>query len=176
MKKISFLVISLLFLGAFTAGAADTRVAFVDLQKALNQSAEGKAAKEKITGKVKEYEGVIDKRQQELKKLKEDLEKQAVLLSEDARGAKERDYQQKLKDFQRFTKDVQEELQQQDSEHTNRIIEKLVGLIQEIGKREGFDLVLERNSGGIIYGAEKVDLTDAVLKEFDARFQKAQGK
>lgn len=176
MKKMSFLVISLLLLGAFTAGAADTRVAFVDLQKALNQSAEGKAAKEKITGKVKEYEGVIDKRQQELKKLKEDLEKQAVLLSEDARAAKERDYQQKLKDFQRFTKDVQEELQQQDSEHTNRIIEKLVGLIQEIGKREGFDLVLERNSGGIIYGAEKVDLTDVVLKEFDARFQKTQGK
>jgi outer membrane protein len=176
MKKLSVLFFSLLLLGAVAAQGADTRIAFVDLQKALNLSAEGKAAKEKITGKVKEYEGVIDKRQQEQKKLKDDLEKQSALLSEDARAAKERDYQQTLKDFQRFTKDVQEELQQQDSEHTNRIIEKLVSLIQEVGKREGYELVLERNSGGIIYGAEKVDLTDLVLKEFDARFQKTQGK
>lgn len=176
MKKMSVLFFSLLLLGAVAAQGADTRIAFVDLQKALNLSAEGKAAKEKITGKVKEYEGVIDKRQQELKKLKDELEKQSALLSEDARAAKERDYQQKLKDFQRFTKDVQEELQQQDSEHTNRIIEKLVNLIQEVGKREGYDMVLERNSGGIIYGAEKVDLTDLALKEFDARFQKSQGK
>ncbi len=178
MKKVLILTLSLslFFCGTLAASAAETKVGFVDLQKALNLSAEGKAAKEKITAKVKEYESVIDTRQQELKKLKEDLEKQAVLLSPEARDAKERDYQQKLKEFQRFTKDVQEELQQQDSDHTNRIIEKLVNLVQEIAKRDGYDLVVERNSGGIVYGADKVDLTDTVLKEFDARFQKAAGK
>ena len=178
MRKFSVLVLSILLCAglATAAVAADTKIAFVDLQKALNLSAEGKAAKEKITAKVKDYEGTIDKRQQELKKLKDDLEKQAVLLSEEARAAKERDYQAKLKDFQRFTKDVQDELQQQDADHTNRIIEKMVSLIQEVGKREGYDLIIERNSGGVVYGADKVDLTDLILKEFDARFKKESGK
>jgi outer membrane protein len=176
MKKVLVLALSLVLLGAFSATAAESKIGFVDLQKALNLSAEGKAAKEKISAKVKDYEADIDKRQQDLKVLKEDLEKQSVLLSPEARDAKERDYQQKLKEFQRFTKDVQDELQQQDSDHTNRIIEKLVKVVQEMGKREGYDLIIERNSGGVIYGADKADLTATVLKEFDARYQKTKGK
>lgn len=176
MKKVLVLALSLLLLGAFSASAAETKIGFVDLQKALNLSAEGQAAKAKISAKVKDYEKVINKKQEELKTLKADLEKQAVVLSPDARDAKERDYQQKLKDFQRYTKDVQDELKQQDSDHTNRIIEKLVNLVKEIGKREGYDLIVEANSGGVIYGADKVDLTDTLLKEFDAQFKKTQGK
>ena len=176
MKRLTAVLLALLFFGVTGAQAADLKIGFIDLQKALNVSAEGKAAKEKITAKVKEYEGVIEKRQQELKKLKDDLEKQAVLLSEDARGAKERDYQQKLKDFQRFTKDIQDELQQQDSDFTGQIIEKIVSLVQEIGQRDGYQMILERSSGGIIYGADSVDLTEVVLKEFDARYQKSQTK
>lgn len=178
MKKLLVLALSLSLLvgGVLSASAAESKIGFVDLQKALNLSMAGKAAKEKISGKVKEYEGVIDKRQQELKKLKDELEKQSVLLSTDARAAKERDYQQKLKEFQRFTKDVQDELQQQDTDHTNTIIGELVKLVQEIGKRDGYDLVVERNSGGVIYGADKIDLTEQVLKEFDAQYQKSQAK
>ena len=176
MKKVLVLLLSLILLGAVTAQAAETKIGFIDLQKALNVSAAGKAAKEKITAKVKEYESVIDKRQQDLKKLKDELEKQSVLLSDEARAAKERDYQQKLKEFQRFTKDVQDELQQADSDHTNRIIEKIINLVQEVGKRDGYDLILEKSSGGVVYGSERVDLTEKVLKEFDARFQKEQGQ
>ena len=176
MKKLSVLLLTLLLLGAVSAQAADSKIAFVDLQKALNMSVAGKEAKEKITGKVKEYEAIIDKRQKELKKLKDELEKQSVLLSDEARSAKERDYQQKLKEFQRFTKDVQDELKQQDSDYTNRIIEKIVNLVQEVGKREGYDLVLERSSGGIVYGADRIDITDQVLKEFNAQYQKEQAE
>ena len=75
MKRLSVVVLSLLLFGAVSVQAADTKIGYVDLQKALNVSIEGKAAKEKITVKVKEYETVIDKRQQELKKLKDELEK-----------------------------------------------------------------------------------------------------
>jgi outer membrane protein len=176
MKRLSVLLLTLLLLGAVSAQAADSKIAFIDLQKALNLSVAGKAAKEKITGKVKEYEAIIDKRQKELKKLKDELEKQAVLLSDEARSAKERDYQQKLKEFQRFTKDVQDELKQQDSDYTNRIIEKIVDLVQKVGKQEGYDMVLERNSGGIVYGSDRIDITDQVLKEFNAQYKKEQAE
>ena len=176
MKKVLLLAFALLLCGAFTATAAETKIGVVDLQKALNLSAEGKAAKEKISSKVKDYETVINKQQAELKSLKEDLEKQSAVLSPEARDSKEHDYQQKLKEFQRYTKDVQDELQQQDSEHTNRIIDKLVKLVQEVGKRDGYDLIVERNSGGVIYAGDKVDITDVVLKEFDTRFKASPSK
>lgn len=168
MKRFVGALLAVLLLAA-PAFAADTKIGYVDLQKALNTSEAGKAAKERISKKVKEYEGTIDTRQKEIKKLKEELEKQAMLLSEDARAAKERDYQQKVKEFQRFTKDIQEELQQKDNDFTKQILEELFKVIKEVGEKEGFTLILEQSESSILYADEKVNLTDKVIKAFDAK-------
>lgn len=168
MKRFVGALLTVLLL-ATPALAADNKIGYVDLQKALNTSEAGKAAKERISKKVKEYEGTIDSRQKEIKKLKEELEKQAMLLSEEARGAKERDYQQKVKEFQRFTKDIQEELQQKDADFTKQILEELFKVIKEVGEKEGYTLILEQSESSILYADEKVNLTDKVIKAFDAK-------
>ncbi|MDT8440419.1 MAG: OmpH family outer membrane protein [Desulfuromonadales bacterium] len=149
--------------------AEDLKIGYVDLQKALNLSTAGKMAKEKIKSKVETYDAEVQLRQQELQKLKEDLEKQAMLLSEEARNAKERDYQQKLKEYQRFTKDIQEELQQTDADLTRKILEDLLKVVQEVGKQQGYTLVLEKTESSLVYADSKIDMTDAVIKAFDAK-------
>lgn len=168
MKRIVGALLTILLFAA-PALAVENKIGYVDLQKALNTSEAGKAAKERISKKVKEYEGTIDTRQKEIKKLKEELEKQAMLLSEDARGVKERDYQQKVKEFQRFTKDIQEELQQKDNDFTKQILEELFKVIKEVGEKEGYTLILEQSESSILYADEKVNLTDKVIKAFDAK-------
>jgi len=168
MKKLVLFILIAIALTVSPAIADAAKVGVVDLQKALNLSKAGKEAKSRITEKVKEVEGKIEKQQSELKALKEELEKQAVLLSADARATKERDYQQKLKDFQRYTKDRQEELQQLDAQYTNQIVEKLLNMAQEMAKKEGFDILLERGSGGVIYNAEAIDLTEKLIAASDA--------
>lgn len=168
MKKLLLFILVAVVFAVNPAFADATKIGIVDLQKALNVSAAGKEAKAKITEKVKEFEGKIEAQQAELKSLKDELEKQAVLLSDEARSTKERDYQQKLKDFQRFTKDRQEELQQLDAQYTNQIVEQLLETAEEIAKNEGYDLLLERGSGGVIYGSDAIDLTDKVIAASDA--------
>ena len=169
MKRLIGLTLIMLLTSAGAALAAETKIGFVDLQKALNLSVAGKGAKEKISGKVKEYETLVESRQEELRKLKEELEKKALLLSESARADKERDYQQKLKEFQRFTKDIQEELQQKDNDFTKQILEELFKVIKEVGEKEGYTLVLEQSESSILYADEKINLTDKVIKAFDAK-------
>ena len=168
MKKLVLFVLVVFALAVSPVAADAAKVGFVDLQKALNLSKAGKDAKSKISDKVKEFEGKIEGQQKELKALKDELEKQAVLLSPEARATKERDYQQKLKDFQRYTKDRQEELQQLDAQFTNQIVEKLLEMAGELAKKDGFDLLLERGSGGVIYGSEAIDLTDKLIAAADA--------
>ena len=51
--------------------AAETRIAYVDLQRALNQCRAGKDAKDKIKRKYDGYERELSSRQRELKGLKE---------------------------------------------------------------------------------------------------------
>ncbi len=149
--------------------AQDQKIGYVDLQKALNLSSAGKAAKEKIKAKVQGYDVEVQQRQEELKKLKEDLEKQAMLLSEEARNAKERNYQQKVKDYQRFTKDIQETLQQTDADLTRKILEKILKIVKEVGKSEGYSIVLEKTESSLVYADESMDITDEVIKAFDTQ-------
>ena len=164
-----FLILTLVCVGLVAAPvmAQAQKIGFVDLQKALNLSAAGKEAKEKIKAKVQGYDAEVQSRQEELKKLKDDLEKQAMLLSEDARNNKERDYQQKVKDYQRFTKDIQETLQQTDADLTRKILESLLKVVQDVGKKQGYTLVLEKTESSIVYADEKIDITDAVIESFD---------
>lgn len=172
MKRTLWLVPMLLLLTTLSVSAAEVKLGYIDLQKALNNCEAGKAAKDKIGVKVKEYETVIDQRQKELKKLKDDIEKQALLLSEEARGAKERDYQQKLKDFQRFTKDIQEELQQRDADFTKSILDDMTKIIAEVGAKDGYTIILEKTESAVLYADDGVDLTDKIIKAYDASRKK----
>lgn len=169
MKRLMLLVMVVSLLAAAPAVmAADAmKVGYVDLQKALNLSSAGKAAKEKMKAKFKDYDANVQKKQDELKKLKEDLEKQAMLLSAEARASKERDYQQKVKDYQRLTKDIQEELQQADADYTRKILEEIFKVVQQIGKQEGYTLVFEKTESSILYASDGIDMTDRVIQAFD---------
>jgi outer membrane protein len=167
MKKLVVLVLVGLGLIAAPVMAQAQKIGYVDLQKALNLSAAGKEAKEKIKAKVQGYDAEVQQRQEELKKLKEDLEKQAMLLSEEARNAKERDYQQKVKDYQRFTKDIQETLQQTDADLTRKILESLLKVVQDVGKKSDYTIILEKTESSLVYADESIDITDQVIKAFD---------
>lgn len=167
MKRLVLVAILLTFIAVPAAVAADMKVGYVDLQKALNMSAAGKAAKEKMKAKFKDYDVEVQKKQDELKKLKDDLEKQAMLLSAEARAAKERDYQQKVKDYQRLTKDIQEELQQTDADYTRKILEDIFKVVQQIGKQENYTMILEKTESSILYASDGIDMTDRVIQSFD---------
>lgn len=167
MKRLVLVAILLTFIAVPAAVAADMKVGYVDLQKALNMSAAGKAAKEKMKAKFKDYDVEVQKKQDELKKLKDDLEKQAMLLSAEARAAKERDYQQKVKDYQRLTKDIQEELQQTDADYTRKILEDIFKVVQQIGKQENYTMILEKTESSILYASDGIDMTDRVIQAFD---------
>jgi len=172
MKRMVGLILVGLLAMATSSFAAGEKIGFVDLQKALNFSQAGKAAKETISKKVKDYEGTIEGKKAELQKLKDELEKQAVLLSEQARAEKERDYQQKLKDFQRFTKDIQEELQRSDADYTRQILEKVLKVIAEMGKAQGYTVILEKSESSLLYADDQIDMTDAVIKAYDEQHKK----
>jgi len=150
-----------------TVFAADIKMGYVEMQRALNSSEAGKEAKEQLAARLKNYQEQINVKQDELKRLKDDLEKQGMLLSDAARANKEKDYQQKLKEFQRFTKDAQDELQQRDEEFTRKILEGMEKVIQEYGRKHGYTFIFVRNEN-MLFVDEKADLTNEVLKLFNA--------
>jgi outer membrane protein len=159
-------------LAAGSAFAADTKIGYIDMQRALNSSDAGREAKEQLAARVKKYQDEINAKQEEIKKLKDELEKQGMLLSESSRAAKEKDYQQRLKEFQRFTKDAQDELQGKDEEFTRKILEGMEKIIQEFGRKNGYTFILDRNAAGMLFADDKADVTEEVLKLLNASRKK----
>lgn len=150
-----------------TIAWAEGKFGMVDLQKILVLSDAGKVAKEQLGTRAAKYDTEKTVKEEELKKLKAELERQNVLLSESARGAKEKDYQQKLKEYQRFLKDAQDDLQARNDELTNKIGEDIVKLVQEYGKKNGYTTIFIKHEA-MVYVDEKIDLTDELLKQFNA--------
>ena len=125
--------------------AAESKLGYLDIQKALGQSDAGKAVKEQLTAKFKKYQDEINGKQEELKKLKDELETQGSLLAESKRAEKEKEYSSKLKNFQEFAKDAQDELQGRDKELTQKVLEAFEKVVQEYSRKNGYTFIFVRS-------------------------------
>ena len=155
------------FLGS--ALAVDLKFAYVDIQKAVNESNAGKDAKKAITKEVEKFQGQIASKQKELQTLKESLEKQAPMLTPDARATREKEYQNKLREFQRWGEDTQNEINQKRVEMERNISIALQKVIQKVGADEGYTLILEKNESIVLFVSKTIDITDRVIKAYDAQ-------
>jgi outer membrane protein len=155
------------FLGS--ALAADYKIAYVDIQKAVNESNAGKDAKKAITKEVEKFQRLIADKQKELQTLKESLEKQAPMLTPDARTTREKEYQNKLREFQRWGEDTQNEINQKRMEVERNISIGLLKVIQKVGADDGYTLILERNESLVLFVSKTIDITDRVIKAYDAQ-------
>jgi len=175
MKRltISFWLISLILFWAFPLwGAEPFKIAYVDMQKALNFCEAGKEAKKQMTAEVEKVQKILAGKQKELEKLKEELEKRGLVMSESVRREKEREYQTKLRDFQRLQTDYQDELRRKDRELTEKILRDLETVIKKIGEEGKYTIILEKNQPTILYISSSLDLTEEVIKRFDQQKQK----
>ena len=168
-KKLG-VVVGMILLGWFgSVLAAELKVAYVDIQRAVNESNAGKEAKKAITKDVEKIQHIVVDKQKELQTLKESLDKQALMLTPDARANKEKEYQNKLREFQRWGEDTQNEINQKRMEIERNISAALIKVIQKIGADEGYTVILEKNESIVLYAAKSIDITDRVIKAYDAQ-------
>jgi outer membrane protein len=169
-KKIG-MVIGILLLGGWigSAWAVDYKIGCIDIQKAVNESNAGKDAKKAITKEVEKFQRLIADRQKELQGMKESLDKQSPMLNPEARAAKEKEYQGKLRDFQRWGEDSQNEINQKRIEMERNISAGLLKVIQKVGADDGYTLIFEKNENIVLFASKAIDITDRVIKLFDAQ-------
>jgi outer membrane protein len=165
------MVIGMILLGGWLGSvwAADLKIGFVDVQKAINECQAGVEAKKAIIKEVEKLQHLNDEKQKELQTMQEYLDKQSLMLNSEARAAKEKDFQNKLKEFQRWQEDNRNEMNQKRLEAEKSVGTGLQKVIQKIAADEGYTFILVRNDNLVLYASKSVDLTDRVIKTFDAQ-------
>ena len=162
----------LIILGGLLTGrvySADIKIGCVDMQKAINMCNAGKEAKQALTKETEKFQRLIGEKQKELQEMKESLEKQGLLLNPEVRATREKELQNKFREFQRWGEDVQNELNQKRIEMEGNISRNLVKVAQEIGTREGYTVILEKNEKIVLFASKSTDVTDLVIKTCDAQ-------
>ncbi len=150
-------------------------IAVIELQKVVRQSEAGKAAMAKLNKKLQKLQAELKQKQQEIKAFKEDLDKKGPLLSADARAEKERQLQKMIRDYKEKSDDAQFEMKQAESKVMEPIFKVIENVVNEYGKKHGYSLILEKNMPGLYYFAPSVDITDQIIKAYNARSQAGKG-
>jgi len=151
------------------AAQAALRIGVVDLQEVLNKSQKGQVIKQKLDQERAARQKDLDAKQQEVMKLKADFEKQAPLLSEQAKREKSEDIQRKTRDAVRVAEDANRDMEKRLREAELDISREILGVVQEYGKDQGFSIILER--GMLPYVSSAVDITADIIKRYDAKQQ-----
>ncbi len=150
--------------------SAQVKIGFIDVQRAISESAAGKRAKDKFQAQVKKAEADLLKEKNELERLKAELDKKGPLLKDDERRNLEGDLQRRYVTYQRSMSDQQQDLRQKESEMTSDILKELEKIVNEVGKAEKFTLILERSQ--VLYSDQGIDITNKVIDVFNSRVQK----
>ena len=150
------------FLAAGTSRAEGIRVAVIDVNKILNESEAGRAAKKKMESRYEEIKKAIDAKQEEAKKLKEEIDKQKVMLGKEKLKEKEDALQARVNELRQLTQDGEKEMQSRQGELTREVLKIVEVHLEAVVKAEKLDLVLER-SAGVVHFADSLDITRRVL-------------
>jgi outer membrane protein len=160
-------LVVLAFSPALVSAQEKIKIGFIDIQRAITESAAGKKAKARFDAQVKKAESDLLKEKQELERLKSDFDKKGPLLKEDERRNLEADLERRFRQYQRTGQDHQQELRQKEGELTSDILKELQQIVTEIGKAEKFTLIFERSQ--ILYHDQGIDITNKVIETFNSR-------
>lgn len=160
---------SLLFSSEIALAAPDLKVGYVDMQRALSESKAGAEAQKAYEGEVKKAQAKLDSKKEEYERLQGELEKQKDSLSEKARSEREEKLLVLEKELKRSFQDSQEQLRRENMKLVGGLVKKLRQVVDEVGKSEGFTIILEKGGQSVLYADSDIDITAQVIKEFDAQ-------
>ncbi|NCN27088.1 OmpH family outer membrane protein [bacterium] len=167
MQLIKGLSLTVLF-SSLPLMAANVKVGMVDLQKALQETKAGKAAKASLEKEITSRRTKVEKKRNAFEKLQQEYQKKSLVLSGDARQKKEGELQEMAMEIQKMMQEYDVEMRQKEVTATKPIIEGLRDLLPAISKEKKVDLVVEKNAG-VLYAVDTTDLTDELIKAYDKK-------
>jgi outer membrane protein len=152
-------------------GAQDeaVKVGVVDIEQALNSTDEGKAAREELSRKQREADSTVQPMVDRYKEMQEEMKGKRYVLSDEALFSKQADLLELQNKIDNKIKELQGQLKIDQGRLEAPLVTKLRGIVEAIGKDEGFSMILNRGTPGLLYSREALDITDKVIERFNRK-------
>ncbi|MHB1845563.1 MAG: OmpH/Skp family outer membrane protein [Deltaproteobacteria bacterium] len=157
---------------AAPALGAEVRLGFVDLHRAVNEVADGRAAKAKLKKEYDLRQKELDEKQEEVKQMQSDLQSRGDAMSDEARRKAQQELDQKVIEVGRFYQGLQKELAEKEKSSLQGIFAKMNGIIQNIAQQEGLTMVFEKSDSTLLYAQPALDLTNELIRRYNSQATK----
>jgi outer membrane protein len=101
--------------------------------------------------------------------LEEELKAKKFVLSDDALRQKELDLAEMRNEIQSKMREIEGQLQVDQKRLEIPLVQKLEAIIEEIGKSQGFTLIIRRGTPGVLYTREALDMTQLVIDRYNKK-------
>lgn len=161
-----------LLVSSLVASRADAKELFgyVNLQRAILEVDEGKAAKKRLKKTFDKKQAELGKLEKELKGLKDKLDADPAIKKETPEARSKRaEFQRRLLELQQKFVAEQQALQRLEAEELAKISTKMRKVIRAIGKAGGYTLILEIQESRLLYAKGHLDLTNEVIRKYNSK-------
>lgn len=175
MTKTFGLFVSITFMFFFLTPvfcADPVKIGVIDVLKLQEQSKAFQKIRQDLKKKFDVLEEKLNKEREEVIKLEQELKKQSMMLSLDAKQDKRRDLEKKMRRYKFLQNETAEEAKALEMDARKEVIKRIEKVVDKIAKNEGYTIILERRAVGLIYYNDAIDLTDKVTAAYDKAMQK----
>jgi outer membrane protein len=148
-------------------GANVGKVGVVDMETFQEKSKAFEKVRQELKAKFDGLQQKLDKEKDELLKVEEEFKKQSMMLSLDAKEDKRKDLEKKQRQYKFMADEFTREMKDAELEVRKRVGKEVEKVVGEIGKKEGYTIILERSTFGLLYYDAAIDITDQVVKAYD---------
>ena len=167
--------IGLRFMGsalALCAGSgllcAQTKVAVINLQRAVLESAEIKKASTELEAKYKPRAQQIEQLQKDIANISQQLQSGSSKLSQAAEADLNAQGQRKQRDLQRVQEDLQADVDRERNDILSKSTQKMIQVVKKIAEEKGLDAVVD--AANIVYFKPALEITNEAIAEYDKAY------
>jgi len=152
---------------AAAAAQGPIRIAVIDTEKILLSSQAGKKAVADLKKLQEQRENELRARAQELKDLQAKINDGRLSLAQDKLSDLSKQAEEKDIALRRLQDDANRELTKKRDEMLGQIDDRVMPVINQVGKELGYTLIFRKFESGLIYADDAIDITSVVIQRLD---------
>ena len=159
---------TILTLALASFALADVKIGYVDSNEIMNNFDEVRQVQADLEKEQRRLESEFNELVFGLDSLKQDYDRQRLLMSDTRRNEKENEIASKEKSVQKFQLDKfgpEGEIYRIQNELLKPVLAKIDAAIQKVGSERGYDFILDAMSGALLYALDSHNLTEDVMDE-----------
>ena len=152
------------------------KFAYIDIQAVASNSAEGKAATAKLDDLRKKKNTELTTKSASVKAMQDKLNAGGSVMNDQARGQLEKEIEKGTRDLQYAQTDAQTEVTDLTNQLQGEFQERLNPIIEQVRVDKGLLLIFSIRDSGVVSAEPGLDLSNEVIKRFDASAKTAPKK